>query len=401
MPNESVDQLVERMLNGDVTSRRAFVQRLGAAGFALTGASTLLAACGGVEGTANKDTASQNKAVTHPKVAISQLNFSNWPLYVDKKVLKDWDKQTGGKLKYTEDINDNEEFFGKIRQPLAQGQDTGRDLVALTDWMAARMVRLGYVQPVDKKNIPNGANIIDALKAPNWDKQRNFSLPWQSGMTAIGYNPKKTGREITSVNDLFDPKFKGRMALFSDARDTSGLVMLSQGIKPADAKIDDVLKALDKVDEENRKGQIRKFTGNDYTTDLTKGNLWLCMAYSGDIIQLQADNPDLKFVIPEEGAMLWSDNMMIPKKAQHVYAAENFMNYVYDPKVAAKITAYVNYVSPVKGVKEELAKTDPKLASDPLIFPTDADLAKLSGYPVLSETEEKQMNEKMQQIVGA
>jgi spermidine/putrescine transport system substrate-binding protein len=401
MPNESVDQLVERMLNGDVTSRRAFVQRLGAAGFALTGASTLLAACGGVEGTANKDTTTQNKAVTHPKVAISQLNFSNWPLYVDKKVLKDWDKQTGGKLKYTEDINDNEEFFGKIRQPLAQGQDTGRDLMALTDWMAARMVRLGYVQPVDKKNIPNGANIIDALKSPNWDKQRNFSLPWQSGMTAIGYNPKKTGREITSVNDLFDPKFKGRMALFSDARDTSGLVMLSQGIKPADAKIDDVLKALDKVDEENRKGQIRKFTGNDYTTDLTKGNLWLCMAYSGDIIQLQADNPDLKFVIPEEGAMLWSDNMMIPKKAQHVYAAENFMNYVYDPKVAAKITAYVNYVSPVKGVKEELAKTDPKLASDPLIFPTDADLAKLSGYPVLSETEEKQMNEKMQQIVGA
>jgi spermidine/putrescine transport system substrate-binding protein len=401
MPNESVDQLVERMLNGDVTSRRAFIQRLGATGFALTGASTLLAACGGVEGTANKDTTTQNKAVTHPKVAISQLNFSNWPLYVDKKVLKDWDKQTGGKLKYTEDINDNEEFFGKIRQPLAQGQDTGRDLMALTDWMAARMVRLGYVQPVDKKNIPNGANIIDALKSPNWDKQRNFSLPWQSGMTAIGYNPKKTGREITSLNDLFDPKFKGRMALFSDARDTSGLVMLSQGVKPADAKIDDVLKALDKVDEENRKGQIRKFTGNDYTTDLTKGNLWLCMAYSGDIIQLQADNPDLKFVIPEEGAMLWSDNMMIPKKAQHVYAAENFMNYVYDPKVAAKITAYVNYVSPVKGVKEELAKTDPKLASDPLIFPTDADLAKLSGYPVLSETEEKQMNEKMQQIVGA
>jgi spermidine/putrescine transport system substrate-binding protein len=273
--------------------------------------------------------------------------------------------------------------------------------MALTDWMAARMVRLGYVQPVDKKNIPNGKNVIDALAHPNWDKNRNYSLPWQSGMTAIGYNPKKTGREITSIDDLFDPKFKGRVALFSDARDTSGLVMLSEGVKPADANIDQVMKALDKVDEENRKGQIRKFTGNDYTTDLTKGNLWLCMAYSGDIIQLQADNPDLKFVIPEQGAMLWSDNMMIPNKAKHVYAAENFMNYVYDPKVAAKITAYVNYVSPVKGVKEELAKSDPKLAEDPLIFPSAEDLSRLSGYPVLSESEEKQMNERFQQIIGA
>jgi spermidine/putrescine transport system substrate-binding protein len=399
MPNESLDQLVERLLNGDESSRRAFVQRFAATGFALTGASTLLAACGGVEGTAKKP--ASTTAVNHPKVAVGTVNFSNWPLYIDKKVIKEYDKASGGDLKYTEDVNDNEEFFGKIRQPLAQGKDTGRDLFALTDWMAARLVRLGYVQPMDKKNVPNGANIIDALAHPNWDKNRNYSLPWQSGMTAIGYNPKKTGREIKSVNDLWDPKFKGRMALLSEVRDTTGLVLWGMGIKPADAKIDDVMKALDKIDEENRKGQIRKFTGNDYTGDLTKGNLWLCMAWSGDIIQLQADNPELKFVIPEEGAMLWSDNMMIPNKAQHVYGAENFMNYVYDPKVAAKITAYVNYVSPVKGVKEELAKTDPKLASDPLIFPSDTELAKLSGYPVLTEAEEKQMNERFQQIIGA
>jgi spermidine/putrescine transport system substrate-binding protein len=220
-------------------------------------------------------------------------------------------------------------------------------------------------------------------------------------MTGIGYNRKKTGREIKSFKDLFDPKFKGRVSFLGDPRDASNFILLKNGIKPEDATIDDVLKAIEELDKANKSGQIRRFTGNDYTSDLTKGNLWLCQAYSGDIIQLQADNPDLEFVIPEEGATIWSDNMLIPRHAAHPYAAETYMNYVYDPVVAAKIAAYVNYVTPVVGAKDVLEKTDPKLASNKLIFPDEATLAQLHPFPVLGSNDETKMNEAMQAVVGA
>jgi spermidine/putrescine transport system substrate-binding protein len=376
-------------------SRRDLVRRAGAAGLAVS-----LAGCGGIESGAKKK--SSTKAVTHAKQPLDRLSISNWPLYIDKKVNKDFVKEFGVKtFKYSEDVNDNEEFFGKIRQPLAQDQDIGRDIVVLTDWMAARMVRLGYLEALDKKNIPNFGNLQQGLGDPQWDPGRRYSLPWQSGMTGIGYNRKLVGREVKSYDDLFDPKFKGRISLFTDGRDVANFILLKNGKKPEDATIDDVLAAIEEVDKYNRQGLIRRFTGNDYTQDLTKGNLWMAQAYSGDIIQLQADNPDLEFVIPEEGATLWSDNMLMPAKAADPYAAEVYMNYVYDPEVAARIAAYVNYVTPVVGAKEALAKTDPKLAANELIFPSEETLAKLHPYVNLDEDEERQMNEAMQAVVGA
>jgi spermidine/putrescine transport system substrate-binding protein len=403
MSDERIDRIVDELL-ASTTSRRTFVQRLGAAGFAVTGASTFLAACGGIEGE-NEGTDAKGtptpQAVNHPKVEFDQLNFANWPLYVEKKVIKDFEKQFGAKVKYTEEINDNEEFFGKIRQPLSADQDIKRDIVVLTDWMAARMVRLGYVQPLDKKNIPNASNLQPSLASPTWDKDRSLSMPWQSGMTAIGYNKEKVGREIKSINDLFDPKFKGRVSMLSDAREAANVMLLRKGKKPQDATIDDVLAAIEEVDAENRKGQIRRFTGNDYTGDLTKGNVWLAVAYSGDMVQLKADNPNLDFVIPEEGGTIWTDNMMLPKTTKNQYAAESMINYVYDPAVAARIAAFVNYVTPVVGAKEELAKTDPETAENPLIFPDEATLANLFPYVDLDEGEERQMNEAMQAVVGA
>ena len=399
------DRFFEELVSGTPQSRRAFMQRLGAAGFAISGASALLAACGGIEGEGNNNQNAQGTvtpaAADHPETAIDQLNISNWPLYIDKKTVKEFDREVGGTTRYREDINDNEEFFGKVRQQLAQGRDIGRDIMVLTDWMAARCVRLGYVEPLDKDNIPNAKNLQPSLADPQWDPGRRFSLPWQSGMTAIGYNKAKTGREITSIKDLFDPEFKGRVSLLSDAREAANLILLRDGKKPADATVDDVLAAIEEIDKINQSGQIRRFTGNDYTTDLTKGNLWLCQAYSGDLIQLQADNPDLDFVIPEEGGTLWTDNMLMPKNAQHYYAAETWMNYVYDPVVAARIAAYVNYVTPVVGAKEELAKQDPELAENELIFPSDETLANLHAYVNLDEDEERQMNEAMQTVVGA
>ncbi len=399
MPDESMESVIERLLAEERISRRRFVRQVGA-GFAFSGAAAFLAACGGVKGTASKTSGTTAAVANHPKVPISTLTFSNWPLYIDRSVLKSWDKETGGKVKYIEDINDNEEFFGKVRPQLQGGRAIGRDLVALTDWMAGRWVRLGYVEAIDKRNVPNFKNLRAALRNPNFDPGRKFTLPWQSGMTAIGYNPKKTGGRIDTLDALFDPKFKGRVTMFSDARDTSGVTMLSMGVDPEKATIDQVLKAIDKVDQANRKGQFRRFTGNDYTQDLTNGNVWLAMAYSGDVGQLKKDNPSLEFVIPQEGAMQWSDNMMIPQKAAHPYAAETFMNLVYEPEMAAKITEAVGYVSPVDGVKEVLDRTDPKLAADPTVFPPADLVAKLRGYPNLNADEEQRMNEAMQQVVG-
>src|SRR4051794_39781028 len=396
-----LDLFFEQVAEGRV-SRRQLLRRLGAAGLTMSSAGTLLAACGGVKGT---DKGGPGKTTaTHPQVAVKQLNFSNWPYYMDPKrnVLKEWSKaHNGAHVKYVEEINDLDEFFGKVRQQLQRGETLNRDIVVLTDWMAARWVRGQWVEPIDKRNIPNAKNLQPNLQHPNWDPNRNFSLPWQSGMSAIAYNPKKTGRKLHSIGDLFDPKFKGKVTMLSDPHDSAGLMVLLAGKKTEDATLDDVLAGIQKIDQENKKGQIRRFTGNDYTTDLAKGNVWVAVAYSGDIVQLQKQNPNLQFLIPDEGAVSFTDNMMMPQKPPHPYAAETMMNYVYDPKVAAKIAAYVNYVTPVEGAQAEMEKIDPKLAKNELIFPSATTKAKLNPYVDLTPTEERQMNDAMQKVVGA
>ena len=403
MAPESFESAIERVIAEERMSRRGFVGRAGSTALGMGAIAAFLEACGGAKGeNASGGGASTTKQVNHPKTALTTVIFSNWPLYIDKSVIKDFDKKFNATMKYTEDINDNNEFFGKVRQPLQQGQSIGRDLVALTDWMAARWIRLGYTDQIDRKNVPNAANLVDNLTNPSWDKGRNNSLPWQSGMTGIGFNPKLAG-DIKSFKQLFDPKFKGKVSLLSEARDTIGNILWMQGKNPTDAKIADVLAACDELEKHTKTGQIRKFTGNDYTTDLAKGNIVACEAWSGDMVQLKADNPDLDFVIPEEGGMLWSDNMMIPQKAPHPYGAEVAMNFFYDPEVAAKITAYVNYVSPVKGVQEVLEK-DPKtkdLANNPLVFPDDKTRQRLGLFPDLTVQEEQQMNERFETIIGA
>jgi len=399
MPDRSPEQVLEELLFSDKLDRRRFLGRTGSSALALTGLSAVLAACGGVKGEAQNTNAASGKAVegNHPKAAIDTIVWSNWPLYIDKKTVKQFDSKYGASVRYVEEINDNYEFFGKVRQQLTRGDSIGRDLVTLTDYMAARWVRNGYVEAFDKGNMPNFKNLVANLQSINYDPKRAYTLPWQSGATGLGYNIKKTGREIKSINDLFDPKFKGKVSMLSEPYDSAGLVMLSQGVNPSTATIDQILKAIDKIDEENKKGQIRRFTGNDYTTDLTKGNTWVAVVYSGDLVQLSADNPDLKFVYPEEGSMLFTDNFMIPQKAPHAYAAEVLMNYYYDPQVAAKVTEYVNYISPVEGV----AEFAPKIANNPLIFPSAEIRKQLHPYPSLSPADERKMQEAMAQVTGA
>jgi spermidine/putrescine transport system substrate-binding protein len=404
MTDPRFERALEEYLEAQRLSRRRFLGRAGSAGFALTGLSALIAACGGVEGTqekAKEQSEKQAETVSHPKEALGDWTFSNWPLYMDKKLLKAFDKEYGGKVRYLEDINDNYEFFGKVRQQLENEQPIGRDIVVLTDYMAARWVRNGYAEPIDKNNVPNASNIVDNLATINYDEDRKYTLPYQSGATGVGYNIKKTGRELNSVADFFDPKFKGRVTLLSEPYDAASTILLGDGVDPSTATLDQLLGAIDKIDEANKAGQFRRFTGNDYTTDLAKGNVWVSMAWSGDLVQLQSDNPDLRFAYFDEGNVAFNDNMLMPTKVEHAYAAETMMNYLYEPEVAAKLAAWVNYISPVKGAKEILEKTDPDIANNPLIFPPPEIQAKITAYPALSPADEREMQEAMAKVTGA
>jgi spermidine/putrescine transport system substrate-binding protein len=383
---------------GHQHSRRQFLY-----GLAAVSGAGLLGGCGGVEGTEKK--AAERKAqasADHPKTAIADWTWSNWPLYMDKKLLKAFDTRYGGHVKYIEDINDNAEFEGKVRDQLRNGTPIGRDMVVITDTTAAKWIRNGWVEPVDWDNVPNRKNIEDAWSKFDYDPDGRYVLPYQSGAIGIGYNRKLVGRELTSFKDLFDdPKLKGKVTLLADEESGCYAMLMLEGIKPADATLDQKLAAIEKIGKINARGQIRRFTGNDYSTDLAKGNAWACMAYSGDVVQLQSDNPDLEFAYPEEGVLLWTDQMMLPAKSEHPYAAETMMNYLYDPEVAAKLAAYVNYFSPVKGVKEILTRTDPKLAENPLIFPPDDVRARLYATPGVSAADQRAAQEAMAKVTGA
>jgi spermidine/putrescine transport system substrate-binding protein len=404
MDDPRIERALEEWLEQQRSSRRRFIGRSGSAALLLGGLSSVLAACGGVKGTAqqsSKQSSKQAASVNHPKVPIGNWTFSNWPLYMDKHILKSFDKKFGGHVKYLEDINDNFEFYGKVRQQLQNGQPIGRDIVVLTDYMAGRWIRDGYATAIDKKNVPNAKNVVDNLKSINYDPKRQYTLPYQSGAIGLGYNIKQTGRELKSLNDLFDPKFKGKVTMLSEPYDSACTVLLGMGIDASKASIDQIQQAIDKIDKYNKQGQFRRFTGNDYSTDLSKGNTAVALAYAGDLIQLQSDNPDLRFSYAEEGNMIFNDNLMMPAHVQHPYAAETMFNYLYDPEVAAKLAAYVNYISPVKGAKEVLEKTDPKAANNPLIFPSTEISSKFHAYPALSPADERTMQEAMAKVTGA
>jgi spermidine/putrescine transport system substrate-binding protein len=401
--DDELDRHFERLLRDPLTRRRLMKQ--GAAGALSVSALAYLAACGTDDpgGGGDSGDSTEQKAIAKGEVGDS-LYIANWPLYIeeDRGTLKEFDKEYGASVKYVEEINDNTEFFGKVRQQYDRGDSGGRDIHVVTDWMAARMMRLGYVQKFDKSQLPNfDKNLIERLKSPPFDPKREFSAPWQSGFGGIIYRKDLVKREPKSVDDLFDPDYKGKVTMLTEMRDTVGVVAASMGADPEKASVDEFMAAIDKIGEGAQSGQIRGFTGNEYTKDLAKGDSWLIIGWSGDAVQLEADNPNIKFVSPETGVHLWTDNMQIPVGAPEAFTAQKFIDFVYQPEVQADIAEYVNYICPVKGVKEILTKRDPALGQNQLIFPDEATLADAFIFRQLDPEEEAELDDAFQQVIGA
>lgn len=405
-PRQPLSPEAAAVLSATGLSRRTLMRGL-LAGGAFVASGGALAACGTAP--AKK---SQAKACTATDVSANEkkLVFSNWPLYIDvddndakkRPSLDAFTANSGIAVTYQEDINDNNEFFGKIRNQLQDCQDIGRDVMVLTDWMAAKLVGLGWLQKIDTGKMPNFTkNLLPTLRNRPWDKSMEYAAPWQSGLTGLAYNAKVT-KEIRTIDELLTrPDLKGKVAVLTEMRDTMGLLLQSMGKDPTNFTEAEFDAALEKLKKAVSDGQIRKFTGNDYKEDLAKGDLAACFAWSGDIIQLQAKDDQIKFVAPDSGLMLWSDNMLIPSTATHRANALQLMDYYYDPKVAAEVAAYVNYICPVQGAQEAMKDVNADLVENPLIFPDQATLSKTKGFRALSEDENKKYSQKFESVAGA
>jgi spermidine/putrescine transport system substrate-binding protein len=346
----------------------------------------LIAGCGGsgIEASGNAEPAAEVDAGGPVE---GKLTISQWPLYIDPGkhgTLAQFEAASGVSVNWVEDINDNAAYLGKMQPLLSRGESGGRSLITVSDWLAKKMYGLGYIQKLDYSHLPNvKANLIPALRHPEADPKREFAVPWQGGMTGLIVRTD-LAPGVNSICDLFDPKYKGRVDLLSEMRDTVPMTMKCMGVDPEHANRDQWMAAVAKIKAAAESGQIRRFTGNDYIQDLASGNVDFVLGWSGDAVQLQKDNPKIKFVMPKQGCMLWATSMEVPVGAPNPAAAEAFMNYVYDPRVQADIAEYVNYVTPVAGVKQILAKRDPALAKNQLIFPSPAYTRNCSSEPALA-----------------
>ena len=372
-------------------TRRGLLQGGGAVAFAGVSLAALKLPFFSVDG------AQQDPALcraTDVSATDKKLVISNWPAYIDPKknqngTFQRFQQQTGITVDYTDDINDNSEFYAKVRNQLGACEPINRDLMMLTDWMAARMIGLGWIQPLDPKSIPNVLdNLIQPLRNRQWDPDLTYHAPWQSGLTGIAYNAGKTG-EVKSFEELISrPDLKGRITLLSEMRDTMGFMLKVTGAEPEKFTDTQWETAIERLRQVVSDGQVRAFTGNEYIQDLAAGNIVACEAWSGDVIQAQFDNPDIKFVAPEEGLALWSDNMIVPNLATHQANAEKWINYYYEPAVAAKLASWVNYICPVEGARQEMEKIDPSLVDNQLIFPDEETLSNTFDFMPLDDQQQ-------------
>lgn len=413
-PEESA---IVRLMSGGRLSRRSMLSGAGAVGLG-----AFLTACGtSAPGATTGGGASAKPTPAADKSDAEKIvNWASWTEYLDYDesskaypTLADFAKASGLKANYYEEIDDNATFYAKVQAQLHQGKDIQRDVITMTDWMAARLVRDGLVQKLDKANIPNAKNILPSLASVAWDPGRNYSLTWQSGYTGIGYNVQKLEalkiKPPKTVDDLWQKGLKNRVMVLSEMRDTIGMIMLQQGKDPAKFTADDFNNALSVLDTQLNNGQIRQVVGNKYVEAMTSGDALAVICWSGDIAQVNLEmetkgKPDrFEFVIPEAGGMLWSDNLMIPIGSPHKKNAETLLNYYYDPKVAAKVAAWVNYVCPVQGAQDEMAKlpdVDKALVASQMIFPTADYLKNVHMIRPLTQAEETEFTGNFQKVLG-
>jgi len=334
-----------------------------------------------------------------------RLRILNWALYIDTdepSTVTRFSQATGTKVDYSEAYNDNQYGREQVFGPkLEKGKPTGFDVIVPTYWLVADLLEKGLLNEIPLERVPNHANLDPALLGTSWDQGARFHMPWQAGITGIAYNPALTRKEIKSFSDLLDPALKGRIGMVSEMREVLGFFMLAKGEDPGRATKAGADAALDRLEAVVASGQVAKFTGNEYVDALKSGQFAACLAWSGGVLGLQADRPDLKFVFPAEGGIRWFDSMIIPRGADNVAAAGDWMNFVYDPANAAKITTAVGYVSPVMGVKEELQRAGgdaAKLAASPVLFPDDATRRKLHFWSGTTPAEEAELQTRFSAI---
>jgi len=412
---EHLDPSFIRGLTQRRISRRTALK--GAGALSVTG---FLAACGiGGGGTTAPASAQHVNWVWDKATKAGTLDFANWPLYIDTgqdaagnttyPSLQKFTADTGIKVNYSEPIQDNASWFAKVAPELQQGQPIGFDIMVVTNGIEMTNFQLKHwLTELDPTKMPNFfKNAAPRLQKRQFDPGNKFTMPWQSGLTGIGYNPKLTQREITSFADLFDPAFKGRVGMFTNNEDVGNLTLVGMGIKPEKSKASDWQKAADKLKQQRDSGLVRKYYDQSYIKALEAGETWISMAWSGDIFQanLSAGNDDLKFVVPKEGAIIWTDNMCIPVGAAHPVDAITYMDYVYQPAIAAMLAEYIDYITPVPAARDVVlsdaaAATDSATkdgllgtANSPLVFPSADDLAKTSYYRVLTPSEASQWND--------
>ncbi|TFB57306.1 spermidine/putrescine ABC transporter substrate-binding protein [Cryobacterium sp. TMT2-17-1] len=389
-----IAQLV-RQARATTMGRRALLAGAGGGAAALA-----LAACS--TGGATKPTAAPDESDSSKLV-----RWDNWALYIDVDDAGDYPTldaftaETGIKVEYTEAVDDNNTYYGKVKDQLALGQDIGADTVCLTDWMVGRWIRFGYTQELDQANIPNLKNLLPSLKDVGFDPGRKMSVPWQGGFAGICWNKEKLPNGIASVEDLWSSDLKGRVGVLSEMRDTMGLIMLDMGVDIAgDWGDDEFFAAIDVLEKQVGDGQVRNIKGNAYKEDLINEDTLAAIVWSGDIVQLNAENGDKwEFVVPDKGGTLWNDNFLVPIGSTHKKNVEKLIDYYYDPAVAAEVAAYVNYITPVAGAKEAAMAIDPELANNQLIFPDDTTLAKARVFRTLTGAEEQKYDAAFQGIL--
>jgi spermidine/putrescine transport system substrate-binding protein len=399
------EQMIRRLLaemgSGRGLSRRSLLRGAGISAFALS-SPALLSACG------TKGAKVEEGSCTSTDLSAKEktISFSNWIGYVDPVKKKDtstlekFQQQTGITVDYRSDVNDNEQFFSKVSPQLQACKSTGRDVFVLTDWMAARMVDLGWIQKLDHSNLPNvDANLIDFLKSPDWDPHRDYSVPWQSGMTGICYNSDLTD-PVTSFKELLTRSdLKGKIELLTEMRDTMSFMLLMQGNDPEDFTDGDFSAAIDSLQGYVDNGQVRRFTGNDYVDDMKSGDIVACEAWSGDVINLLGGDP-YKWIAPEEGFAIWTDNMLVPNKAEHKENVETLMNFYYDPVNAAKLSAWNYYFCPVQGAQQEIAQFDKSAVHSQFIFPSAQTMEKGHQFKSLSQKQADDYQKQFNGVMG-